>query len=207
MKDKKKGSASIKQIFLSGLFAILPIGITVWIIVKAVEIGDSFLGNSIKKILPIEIPALGLVVTAILIFLIGLLVHGFVGKHIKIWLELLFLKTPVIKSIYRPIRDIVENFGSSGNDNFKTVVMVNYPNDHTKSMGFVTKQQIEFDGEKLISVFIPTTPNPTNGFLVYFKKEDLVELNVPVDEALKIIISLGTTTPAILIKSLDPQLK
>lgn len=207
MKDKKKGSTSIKQIFLSGLFAILPIGITVWIIVKAVEIGDSFLGNSIKKILPIEIPALGLLVTAILIFLIGLLVHGFVGKHIKIWLELLFLKTPVIKSIYKPIRDIVENFGSSGNDNFKTVVMVNYPNEHTKSMGFVTKQQIEFDGEKLISVFIPTTPNPTNGFLVYFKKEDLIELNVPVDEALKIIISLGTTTPAILIKSLDPQLK
>jgi uncharacterized membrane protein len=200
MTEKKKLSTSIKQIFLSGLLAILPIGITVWIIVKAVELGDSFLGAYIRKITPSNIPAIGLIATVILIFLVGLLVHGYIGKHIRSWIEILFLKTPIIKSIYKPIRDIVENFSSPNNENFKTVVMVNYPNEHTKSMGFVTKQKVELENNDLTAVFIPTTPNPTNGFLVYFKKEDLTEIGIPVDEALKIIISLGSTTPEILLK-------
>lgn len=199
MSEKKKISTSIKQIFISGLLAILPIGITVWIIVKAIDLGDSFLGGYIRKITPTKIPALGLFATIILIFLVGVLVHGYVGKHIRMWIEGLFSKTPIIKSIYKPIRDIVDNFGSPTNENFKTVVMVNYPNNETKSMGFVTKANIEVDGNNLTAVFIPTTPNPTNGFLVYFKKKDLLELDIPVDEALKLIISLGSSTPDILL--------
>lgn len=199
MSEKKKISTSIKQIFISGLLAILPIGITVWIIVKAIDLGDSFLGGYIRKITPTKIPALGLFATIILIFLVGVLVHGYIGKHIRMWIEGLFSKTPIIKSIYKPIRDIVDNFGSPTNENFKTVVMVNYPNNETKSMGFVTKANIEVDGNNLTAVFIPTTPNPTNGFLVYFKKKDLLELDIPVDEALKLIISLGSSTPDILL--------
>lgn len=199
MSEKKKISTSIKQIFISGLLAILPIGITVWIIVKAIDLGDSFLGGYIRKITPTKIPALGLFATIILIFLVGVLVHGYIGKHIRMWIEGLFSKTPIIKSIYKPIRDIVDNFGSPTNENFKTVVMVNYPNNETKSMGFVTKANIEIDGNNLTAVFIPTTPNPTNGFLVYFKKKDLLELDIPVDEALKLIISLGSSTPDILL--------
>jgi uncharacterized membrane protein len=195
MSKKKKVSTSIKQIFLSGFLAILPIGVTVWIILKAIELGEFFLGGYIRKITPTQIPALGLIATIILIFFIGLFVHGYIGKFIRKWIEGLFSRTPIIKSIYKPIRDIVENFASPNNDNFKKVVLVSYPNENTKSIGFVTKSNVIIDESNLTAVFIPTTPNPTNGFLVYYKKEDMMELDIPVDEALKVVISLGTTTP------------
>lgn len=195
MSEKKKISTSIRQIFLSGLLAILPIGITIWVIIKAIELGETFLGGYIRKVTPTKIPGLGLIVTIILIFLIGVFVHGYVGRHIRMWIEGLFSRIPIIKSIYKPLRDILDNFGSSTNDNFKTVVMVNYPNENTQSMGFVTKASVKVEENDLTAVFIPTTPNPTNGFLVYFKKKDIMELDIAVDEALKIIISLGSTTP------------
>ncbi len=192
---KKSISKFIRNTFLKGFFIILPIGLTVWIIAKAIEIGDSFLGTYITEISDIDIPGLGLIVAIILIFIIGLLVTGIVGRRINKIVEALFSKVPLVKSIYKPIKDIVDNFGTDKNDNFKQVVLVNYPNEHTKSIGFVTKKNVGFREDFYSAVFIPTTPNPTNGFLVYFKPSDMEELDIPVNEALKLVISLGSTSP------------
>ena len=192
---KKSISKFIRNTFLKGFFIILPIGLTVWIIAKAIEIGDSFLGEYITELSDIDIPGLGLIVAIILVFIIGLLVTGIVGRRINKIVEALFSRVPLVKSIYKPIKDIVDNFGTDKNDNFKQVVLVNYPNEHTKSIGFVTKKNVGFKEDFYSAVFIPTTPNPTNGFLVYFKSSDMEELDIPVNEALKLVISLGSTSP------------
>lgn len=200
---KKSFTKFIRNTFLKGFFIILPIGLTIWIIAKAIEIGDSFLGEYITKISDLNIPGLGLIVALIFIFIIGLLVTNIIGNRINIIIEALFSKMPLVKSIYTPIKDIVGNFGSDKNDNFKKVVLVNYPNEHTKSIGFVTKKSVGYNEDTFSAVFIPTTPNPTNGFLVYFKPSDMEELDIPVNEALKLVISLGSASPVQFYKKQD----
>lgn len=193
--QKRSFSKFIRNTFLKGFFIILPIGLTIWIIAKAIELGDLFIGKYISKYSTIHIPGLGLIIAFVTIFIIGLLVTNIIGSRINIIIESIFSKAPLVKSIYKPIKDIVDNFGSENNDNFKQVVLVNYPNEHTKSIGFVTKKNICHEDNNYSAVFIPTTPNPTNGFLVYFKHENMEELDIPVNEALKLVISLGSASP------------
>jgi uncharacterized membrane protein len=192
---KQSFTKFLRNTFLKGFFIILPIGLTVWIIAKAIQLGDSFIGEYITQVSNLNIPGLGLIVALIFIFIIGLLVTNIIGKRINKIIEALFSKVPLVKSIYKPIKDIVDNFGTDNNDNFKQVVLVNYPNEHTKSIGFVTRKSVGFKEDTYSAVFIPTTPNPTNGFLVYFKPEDMEELDIPVNEALKLVISLGSASP------------
>lgn len=192
---KKSFTKFIRNTFLKGFFIMLPISLTVWIIAKAIQLGDSFIGTYITKISKLHIPGLGLIIVLIFIFIIGLLVTNIIGKRINIITEALFSKIPLVKSIYKPIKDIVNNFGTDNNDNFKQVVLVKYPNEHTKSIGFVTRKNIGYEDDSFSAVFIPTTPNPTNGFLVYLKPSDMEELDIPVNEALKLVISLGSASP------------
>ncbi|MGH4036392.1 MAG: DUF502 domain-containing protein [Sphaerochaeta sp.] len=194
-KNKKKVPSFITSTFISGLLIILPIGITVWIIQKIVIFGDSFLGDYIREISGLKIPGIGFIGAILFIFLVGLIIHGILGKKVKSLVDLLFRKVPIVKSIYTPIKEIIDNFVTPNNDNFKKVVLVNYPNEHTKSIGFVTKSNISDDEDEMTAVFIPTTPNPTNGFLVYFKARDITEIDMPVDRALKVVISLGSGSP------------
>lgn len=114
--------------------------------------------------------------------------------------ERTFLKVPIIKSIYSPLKDITDNFSKKGSFNFKKVVFVNFPNDKlSSSLGFITKETIFINNQEKSAIFIPTTPNPTNGFLIYLNKEDYTELNISVEEALKVIVSLGSLSPDVIV--------
>lgn len=195
-KEKKSFSKRIANRFFTGLFAILPMGVTIWLVYKIVIMGDAFFAKILTDLFGKAIPGLGFILTIVLIFVVGILVNSFLGKKLKELIENIFLKTPFVKSIFSPIKDFVENFSKKDNSNFKKVVFVNFPNDNlSKSLGFITKENIIINGVNKTAVFIPTTPNPTNGFLIYLNPEDYEELDLAVDEALKTIVSLGTVSP------------
>lgn len=200
MSKKEKQTGFVRNTFFTGLFMILPIGITLWIISKIVTMGDTFLGNYIEILLGREIPGLGFIGAILIIFIVGLLVKGLIGRKIRSWIEILFSKIPFVRNIYKPINEIVESISNNNNENFKKVVLVKYPNENCRSIGFVTKEKIQCEGEEKSAIFVPTTPNPTSGFLLYINTYDIKELDMPVDIALKTIISLGSISPDILVE-------
>lgn len=196
MKSKKLSTFILNR-FLTGLFAILPMGITIWILHKIIVIGDAFFAKILNQYLKQPIPGLGFIITVILIFLIGVLVNSLLGRKLKELLERLFLKLPIIKTIYSPLKDIVDNFSKKGSENFKKVVLVNFPNDRlSQSIGFITKESVMINDCEKAAIFIPTTPNPTSGFLIYLDKENYIELDIPIEEALKTIVSIGSISPS-----------
>lgn len=184
--------------FITGVFTALPIGITVWIIYKIFMILDSIIGNVIYKALGMTIPGLGLLVTIVLIYLAGLFTSNYLGKQIHKRFEGLFESMPFIKSIFVPVKDVMKNFSSKNSNNFKKAVLVQYPMEGSNSIGFITKENVMVGDKELTIIFIPTTPNPTSGFLVYVKNDMYTELNIPVDVALKTIISLGSISPEVI---------
>ncbi len=199
-KENTKKSNYIVNRFLTGFFVILPMGLTIWLIYKVVIFGDTFLAKILNQYLERPIPGLGFIITIVLIFIIGVLVNSFLGKKLKHLVERIFLKVPIIKSIYSPLKDITDNFSKKGSFNFKKVVFVNFPNDKlSSSLGFITKETILINNQEKSAIFIPTTPNPTNGFLIYLNKEDYTELDISVEEALKVIVSLGSLSPDVIV--------
>lgn len=191
----------LRNRFITGIFVILPIGITIWILVKTFNFIDSILGRTITNITGIKIPGLGFLITIGAILGIGVISNNVIGKKIAKWIEDMLVKVPIIKMIYNPIKDIMKNFSSNNSNNFKRAVMVSFPSEKSKSIGFITKENIKVEEKFKTAVFVPTTPNPTSGFLVYLDKEDYKELDMTVESALKTIISLGSVSPnEILIK-------
>lgn len=180
------------KIFLSGLFTILPLSITVFVISIVFNFLDSFGTSAIEYMTGYKIPGLGLLLTVLLIFLIGLFMQIVVGKRIFKAFENLIGKIPFIKSVYNGTKGIAESFSKMPDKNFSSVVMLNFPNEYTKSIGFVTNQSVYMDETERISVFIPTTPNPTNGFLIFTEKENVTPLDISIDDAVKAIISMGS---------------
>ncbi|WP_240838292.1 DUF502 domain-containing protein [Acidaminobacter sp. JC074] len=185
----------IRNKFLQGLLIILPIGITLWIVFKILNFLDLLFGRYLKDFIGYRIPGLGLLITITLIILVGNFASHYIGDRIYRWVQDQLEKLPVIKAIYTPLKDITNNFSNKDSNNFKQVVLVTYPCEGSYSIGFVTKEQTNIADEDMTGVFIPTTPNLTNGFLVFLRKDQYKVLDMPVEEALKTVISLGAVTP------------
>ena len=185
----------IRNIFITGLVVCLPIALTLWILTRLFNFLDSIFGDIIALILGYRIPGLGLILVFGFVFGVGIVASNVIGKRITRFVEGRFAKIPIIRTIYQPLRDILSNISKRSSDDFKKAVFVKFPNDASTAMGFITKDNIIINGEERTAVFVPTTPNPTSGFLIYLKKTDYQELDIPVETALKTIISLGTVTP------------
>jgi len=184
--------------FIAGLFTMLPIVLSFWIL-GGVLIGlDSILGDQITSLIGFRIPGLGLILGLGFILIVGMVTSNVVGKKMTEIVEKNLVRIPVLKTIYLPVRDILNNFTDKKSNNFKKAVLVEYPKVNIYSMGFITKEIIEVDGIPKTVVFIPTTPNPTSGFLVYLNKSDYMEIDIPVDKALKSIVSLGSISPDVI---------
>lgn len=190
----------IRKRFLTGLFVLLPIGLTLWILTRLFTFTDSILGQWIYAAIGFKIPGLGLLLTALIVLAVGVIGGNVVIKQIAKGIEVLFSNLPLIKAIYVPLKDIVKNFSNDQSTNFKKVVYVTYPKEGSHSIGFITKENIQIGDEVMTTVFVPTTPNPTSGFLIYVKPDQYEELDMPIDEALKTIISLGYIAPDVIRK-------
>ena len=158
-------------------------------------------GLDFTKKLPHQIPGIGLIISIIFITFIGALTPGFLGRTLLKFGERVLDKMPVVRSVYGAIKQVMETVMSTNSDSFREVVLVEYPRKGIWVIGFVTgetKGEVQLlKKEKLINVFIPTTPNPTSGFLLFLPKKDLIYMQMKVEDAVKMVISGGIVTPKI----------
>lgn len=197
----------IRNIFISGLVVVLPIGITLWVLKMIFDKMDALLSSQIKYFTKETIPGLGVLAVILIVFIIGLIANNFIGNKITYLVDKILTKLPIIKTIYNPLRDIITNVSNTESNNFKKAVFVDFPKEGSQSIGFITKEHIMVNGEERTSIFVPTTPNPTSGFLLYLTRDDYKELDLPVDVALKSIISLGSISPDEILASNAPTIE
>jgi uncharacterized membrane protein len=195
----------LKQIFITGLAVTIPIGLTLYILFFLIDIMDGLL-----KIIPvryhpdtllgIHIPGLGIIVTLALITIAGLVTTSYVGYKIVQSGEDLVDRIPFVRNIYQAIKKISDSMFMDKRSSFKKVVLVEFPRKGIYTIGFVTGVPIgeirKKAGQNCISVFLPTTPNPTSGYLIIVPEDELVPMDMSVEEALTFIISVGIVTPS-----------
>jgi len=181
----------IRTWFLSGLSVILPIGLTVFVLSKLFYFVDGILQEWVIRTIGYEIPGLGMVLVVLIVLLVGMITSNFLGKKIVKFGETIIGKIPLIKIIFNPIREIVSNLSANKSGSFKKVVLIDFPMEGRKSIGFITSDQIALNDEKRLCVFIPTTPNPTNGYLIIVEQTAVEVLDISVEEGLKMIVSMG----------------
>ena len=205
--DKIGMFARFRRYFLAGILVTSPILITVyvtWLIVTFIDTQVAgMLPESLDftKKLPHQIPGLGLIISIIAITFIGAITPGFIGRTLLKSGERVLNKMPVVRSIYGAIKQIMETVMSTNSDSFREVVLVEYPRKGIWVIGFVTgetKGEVQsLTKDKVINIFVPTTPNPTSGFLLFIPQKDLVYMDMKVEDAVKMVISGGIMTPKI----------
>ncbi len=195
---------TIKGIFLTGLAVIIPIGLTIYILFLIIGMIDSWLMFLPDRyhpdaLLRFHIPGLGIIITAALIFICGLVTESYLGRKVfNLW-EIFIEKIPVVRSLYQPIKQIVDGLISDKKESFKRVVMVEFPRAGMYSIGFITghcPSEVQQNVGKLCyGVFVPTTPNPTSGYFVMVPEDDVVSMDMSVEDAFTLIVSMGIVTP------------
>ena len=201
-KSQKKRSILIKfrNYFIAGVVVLIPIGITVYLTLFIVKISSKILPKELNPnhYLPYNIPGVEIIISLILITLIGWLSLSFIGKKLLKIFEDILKRIPILRTIYSAITHMTETFTKS-EGNAKNVVLVEYPRKGSWAVGFATKENTTGISDKikqnLVNVFIPTTPNPTSGFLLMFPKEEVIYLDITFEQASKFIVSAGTSDP------------
>ena len=199
-KEKKRSIfAKIRNNFIAGVVVLIPIGITIYLTLFIISISSKILPKEINPnhYLPYDIPGVEIIITLILITLIGWLSLSFIGKRMLSLLNSILKRIPILRTIYSALGQMTETFTKT--DNKKNVVLVEYPRKGSWAVGFATRENSGEISDKLkknlINVFVPTTPNPTSGFLLMYPKEDVIYLDLTFEEASKFIVSAGTSNP------------
>lgn len=183
------------SLFLAGITAILPLGLTVFILYKLFMIVDSLSAGIIEYFYGKRIIGLGFLTTIVIVILIGFIARNYLGQKIIGLIEKTFSKIPIVQSIYSAIKEVSKMFSSEGNKAFSQVVSVDFPYKGIKSIGFITNDEVNMSNKEKVAVFIPTTPNPTNGFLIYVSRDSIEYLDMSIDEAIRAVVSLGAISP------------
>ena len=202
MKRKKNKSmlAAFRNNFIAGVVVLIPLGITVYLSIFLIKISSKILPKEINpnNYLPYEILGVEILIAIFLITLIGWISLSFVGKKLLSLVDEIFKKIPILRTIYSAVAQMTSTLTQS-KDNKKSVVLVQYPKEGTWAVGFVTQENKGEISEKtqkdLVNVFLPTTPNPTSGFLLMYEKKDVIFLDITFEQASKFIVSAGTSNP------------
>jgi uncharacterized membrane protein len=181
--------------FFTGILTIIPLAITVLVLRYVFETVDNVLNPAVVWIFGRQIPGLGFVATIILIYLAGVVASNIFGKRLIRWVESLIGKIPVIKQLYGGIRDITDSLHNVGQAPFLQVVLVEWPRPGMRTLAFVTKEITDKNGKKLLIVLIPSVPNPVGGFLEIVHEENVVHTDISVNDALKLMLSMGKVVP------------
>ena len=203
MTNKKKISilSKLRNYFLAGIVVLVPIGFTLYLTLFLIKISSKLLPSEINpnSYLPFSIPGLEILLSVIIIIIVGGISLSFFGKRIVSLINDIFKKIPILRTIYSAIGQMTQSFTSTGKDK-KSVVLVEYPKKGSWAVGFATKEN---EGEiskkvnkQMINVFVPTTPNPTSGFLLMYPKDEVIYLDMSFEEASKFIVSAGTSDPS-----------
>lgn len=182
----------LRNRFIAGLVILTPVVITVYVFVILFFKVDSLLGPSIYRLVGWEIPGMGFLAILLLIFLTGLVARNYLGGKLISFGERILSKIPLISRIYVALQQISQTFLAQKRALFKEAVLVEYPRKGLYAIGFVTSQM---EGGQMLSIFLPTTPNPTSGYLLFLHREEAIPLQMTIEDALKLVISGGAVAP------------
>lgn len=191
--------AALRRYFLTGIVAILPIVVTAWVLVKVFFAVDGSVTPWVARYVGFDIPGLGFLVTVLFVLLVGVFASNLIGRQVIHLFESLFGRVPLVSRIYTAVKQIGESILGSQKHLFERVVLFEYPRRDSWAMGFVTSSHdgvlLEHTGKPHVHVFVPTTPNPTSGFLLFLPEEDVIQLDMSVEDGLKLVISGGAVSP------------
>jgi uncharacterized membrane protein len=197
MKVKK---ATLKSVFLTGLLVLVPLAITLWVLNLIIGTMDQTL-----QLLPevwqpkVRLPGLGALLTVAFVFLVGLLTHNFVGQKLIAGWNALVRRIPLVGPLYSSVQQVSDTLLSSNGNAFRKALLLEYPRKGSWTIGFLTGipggDVVNHLQEDHVSVYVPTTPNPTSGFFLMVPKSEVIELDMTVDAALKYIVSMGVVAP------------
>ena len=201
-KSKKKSSfiGKLRNYFIAGIVVLVPLGFTLYLTLFIISISSKLIPNELNpnNYLPFSIPGLEILLSIFFITIIGGISLSFIGKKLLQLINDVLKKIPFLRTIYSAIGQMTESF-TQQKSNKKSVVLVEYPRKGSWAVGFATKDNkgeiSKRTNKNLINVFVPTTPNPTSGFLLMFPKDEVIYLNMSFEEASKFIVSAGTSNP------------
>ena len=197
-KLKKSIFIRLRNYFITGAIVLIPIGITIYLTLFIIRISSGFLPKKINpnNYLPFDIPGIEILITIVLITIIGGLSLSFLGKKFLEIFNNVLKKIPILRTIYSAVGQLTESFTQSNSSN-KSVVILEYPRKGIWVVGFSTKDNTgeisKKTNQELVNIFVPTTPNPTSGFLLMYPIEDIIYLDMSFEEASKFIVSAGTS--------------
>ena len=201
--QKKKTTifAKLRNYFIAGVVVLIPIGITLYLTLFVIKVSSKILPQEINpnNYLPFSIPGLEIIISLFIIIFIGWLSLSFLGRRFLKIVNDVFQKIPFLRTIYSALGQMTETFAQSNKGRKKSVVLVEYPRKGSWAVGFATQENkgeiSSATNKQLVNVFVPTTPNPTSGFLLMFEKTDVRYLDMTFEEASKFIVSAGTSNP------------
>jgi len=194
----------MRKYFITGLLILVPLAITAWVLNLVISTMDQSLlfvpeRWQPRTLIGFDIPGLGTLLTVLIVFLTGLMTNNLVGNYVVRMWEKLLTRIPVVSSLYSSVKQVSDTLFSSSGNAFRKAVLIPYPHQNSWTIAFLTgtpggdvKNHLVGD---YVSVYVPTTPNPTSGFFLMMKKESVVELDMSVDAALKYIVSMGVVAP------------
>jgi uncharacterized membrane protein len=194
----------MKKYFITGLLIWVPLAITAWVLALIVRTMDQTLlllpdALNPERLLGFYIPGIGVIATLLVVFLTGLITANIIGQRLLRFWEGVLSRIPVVKSVYYSVKQVSDTLFSSSGEAFRKALLVQYPRQGIWTIAFQTGQPggdvVNHLPDDCISVYVPTTPNPTSGFFLMLPRKDVIELDMSVDEALKYIISMGVVAP------------
>ncbi|KGP64395.1 membrane protein [Legionella norrlandica] len=205
-------STSIRAYLIAGLIVWLPIFVTIVVLRFIIEMLDGTLAllptaYQPEQLLGVHVPGLGVLFSLILLLVTGVVATNFLGQRLVIWGESLLAKIPLVRSIYNTAKQVIHAIFSTNSQAFRKAVLIEYPRAGLWTIAFQTGTVISEiknkSQEDMMSVFVPTTPNPTSGFMLMLPRQDAIELDISIEEALKLVISLGVvqSDPALALPS------
>ncbi|MBO8130314.1 MAG: DUF502 domain-containing protein [Candidatus Marinimicrobia bacterium] len=190
----KKVRVQIRNKILTGVLALIPIAVTIYLIRLFVEFFDNIVSPIIDPYIGFHIPGLGIVVFFIILYILGLFVSNLLGKKLLLLIEKWLNYIPIAGTIYRTAKQIVYAFSVQGKG-FEKVVFIEYPRSGIWTIAFVTGESVGKDGAEFYNLFVPTTPNPTSGWALFIPKEDVIPSEMTIEQGLKALISGGAVAP------------
>jgi uncharacterized membrane protein len=185
----------LKGKFVTGLFVVIPVGLTLFILKFLFSFADGILGSYLDTLITAltgrqqHFPGLGMVTAAVVVYGTGLLASNVLGNNLLRWWDLLLSKIPLVKSIYTSSKQLTQVF-KEGKTSYRRAVFVEWPRKGVRAVGFVTAEVVR-EGERLVVVYVPTMPNPTSGFALFFHEEEVTDCGMNVEEAVKFVVSGG----------------
>ena len=185
---------SFKRIILTGLIAMVPFAATLWILQLIFSFLEGLTAPTLRRF-GVEIPGMGLILTLVMIFILGLFITNVVGRQLYNWGERILHNIPMVSTIYSTIKQITNAFSGARVNSFRQVIFIQYPREGLWTLSFVTNESKNDSGEEYYHVFVPTTPNPTSGIFTIVPKKEAIHTNLSIEEGLKAIISGGILDP------------